>query len=101
MNLGLGAKLYGDFMITKERKQEIVEKFGGSAKNTGLTEVQVALLTERINGLASHFSEFKKDYHSKRGLLKLIGQRKSLLAYLRKNSEDRYKNVIKELGLRK
>ena len=88
-------------MVTKERKQEIAEKFGQRAANTGVTEVQIALLTERINDLATHFEKFKKDFHSKRGLLKMIGQRKSLLRYLASRDENRYKYVIKELGLRK
>jgi small subunit ribosomal protein S15 len=88
-------------MLTTERKQEIVNKFGGTAKNSGSVEVQVALLTERINGLMGHFKLHKHDYGSNRGLLKMVGQRKRLLKYLSSTSDDRYKGLIKELGLRK
>ena len=88
-------------MLTKERTQEIVAKFGGSEKNSGATEVQIALLTERINGLATHFSSNNNDHHSKRGLMKMIGQRRRLLKYLALKDDARYQNTIKELGLRK
>lgn len=83
------------------KKQEIIEKFGKDANDTGSTEVQVALLTARINELQGHFKSHKKDHHSRRGLLKMVGQRRRLLDYLRSKSEDRYKSLIKELGLRK
>ncbi|MCA9550372.1 MAG: 30S ribosomal protein S15 [Myxococcales bacterium] len=83
------------------RKQEIIEKFGKDGNDTGSAEVQVALLTARINDLQDHFKAHKKDHHSRRGLLKMVGQRRRLLDYLRSKSEDRYKNLIQELGLRK
>jgi small subunit ribosomal protein S15 len=88
-------------MLTVEKTQEIVKEFGASEKDTGNVKVQVALLTERIKGLTSHFGDHKHDYHSKRGLMKLIGRRKRFLAYIRKKSEQEYKDLIKELGLRK
>ncbi len=92
-------------MITTEKKAEIVKtfgsKYGKSEKDSGCTAVQVAIMTERINGLKEHFGANKHDYHSNRGLLKLIGRRRSLLKYLRTSSEDQYKSVIKDLGLRK
>ncbi len=88
-------------MLTKQQKAEIVTKFGGADKNSGKTEVQVALITARINYLTNHFADHKHDYHSKRGLMKLIGKRRRLLKYLNTKSPDRYKDVIKELGLRK
>lgn len=87
--------------LTVERKQEIVERFGKSAEDTGSTEVQVALLTERINGLTEHLREHKKDHHSRRGLLMLVGQRRRLLNYLRRSDLDRYRALIAELGLRR
>ncbi len=88
-------------MITKERAKEIVAKFGKNENDSGSTEVQIALLTERIQNLTPHFQANKKDFHSMRGLLKMVGQRRSLLRYLRKTSETRYQETIKELGLRK
>ncbi|MAX67159.1 MAG: 30S ribosomal protein S15 [Bacteriovoracaceae bacterium] len=88
-------------MLTKERTAELVNKFGGSEKNSGKTEVQVAIITERINYLSNHFADHKLDFHSKRGLMKLIGRRRRLLKYLNGKSPERYKAVIKELGLRK
>lgn len=92
-------------MITVEKKAEIVKtygaKYGAGEKDTGCTAVQVAVLTERINGLKEHFDANKHDYHSNRGLLKLIGRRRSLLRYLKTTSEDKYQGVIKDLGLRK
>ncbi len=87
--------------LTVERKREIVERFGKSAEDTGSTEVQVALLTERINGLTEHLREHKKDHHSRRGLLMLVGQRRRLLNYLRRSDLDRYRTLIGELGLRR
>jgi small subunit ribosomal protein S15 len=87
--------------LTKERKAEIVKKFGANEQDTGSIEVQIALLTEEINSLTNHFKEHKKDNHSKRGLLKKVGQRRSLLNYLIKNDVTRYRNIVKELGLRK
>lgn len=88
-------------MLTKERKQEIIQKFGKDAKDTGSAEVQVALLTERINYLADHFKEHKKDHAGRRGLLRLVGKRRNLLGYLRENDIERYRALIKELGLRR
>jgi small subunit ribosomal protein S15 len=88
-------------MITSAQRQELVKKFGKNEKDSGSPEVQVAILTARINDLQGHFKEHKHDYHSNRGLLKMIGKRRSLLRYLKSKSEDRYSNLIKELGLRK
>ncbi len=88
-------------MLTKEKKQEIVTKFGQSAQDSGSPEVQVALLTHRIQYLTEHFANHKQDFHSKRGMMKLIGQRKSFLNYIKKQSPERYLKLIGELGLRK
>ncbi|MDF9867821.1 small subunit ribosomal protein S15 [Bacilli bacterium PM5-3] len=88
-------------MITQERKQELIKEFGKDEKDTGSTEVQVAILTERINNLNVHFKEHKHDYHSNRGLLKLVGKRRNLLAYLRNNDVARYRDLISRLGLRR
>ena len=87
--------------VTKEEKQRIIKKHQVHEGDTGSPEVQVALLTERINGLAGHFDKHKKDHHSRRGLLKMVGQRRSLLNYLRRKDIERYRNIIGELGLRK
>ncbi len=87
--------------LTVDRKREIVERFGKDERDTGSTEVQVALLTERINGLTEHLREHKKDHHSRRGLLMLVGQRRRLLNYLRGSDLDRYRTLIGELGLRR
>lgn len=83
------------------RKQELVEKFRTHGTDTGSPEVQVALLTERINGLTDHFKAHKKDHHSRRGLLQLVSKRKQLLEYLKRKDENRYKGLIAGLGLRK
>ena len=88
-------------MITKEQKQEIVEKFGRSEGDTGSPEVQVAILTARINDLQDHFKAHPKDHHSRRGLLKMVGQRRNLLGYLKSKDINRYRALIEELGLRK
>ena len=88
-------------MITKEQKQEIVAKYGKDANYTGSTEVQIALLTARINELTDHFKANPKDHHSRRGLLKMVGQRRGLLAYLKKVDIERYRALIEKLGLRK
>ena len=88
-------------MITKEQKQEIVAKYGKDANDTGSTEVQIALLTARINDLQNHFKANPKDHHSRRGLLKMVGQRRSLLAYLTKVDIERYRSIIARLGIRK
>ena len=83
------------------KKTEVIEKFRTHQSDTGSPEVQVALLTERINGLTEHFKTHKKDHHSRRGLLMLVSQRKRLLEYLKRKNVERYKGLIKELGLRK
>ena len=87
--------------MTKERKTEIIKNFGRDEKDTGSPEVQIAVLTEEINRLTEHFKEHKHDYHSQRGLMKKVGRRKKLLAYLKGKDLDRYKALIAKLGLRK
>ncbi len=87
--------------ITQERKQELISKFGAGPGDTGKTEVQVALLTERINDLNEHLREHRKDHHSRRGLLMLVGRRRRLLNYLRDSDLERYRTVLRELGLRR
>ena len=87
--------------MNKEKKKDIVNNFQRQDHDTGSTEVQVALLTERINQLTEHMMANRHDYHSQRGLLKLVGQRRRLLAYLSKEAVDRYRNLITKLGLRK
>jgi len=87
--------------LDKEKKKELIGKFELHKGDTGSTEVQVAVLTERINQLTSHMAANKHDYHSQRGLLKLVGQRRRLLAYLSKEDTDRYNRLIRSLGLRK
>ena len=87
--------------LTKERKAELVKKYGKSENDTGSIEVQIAILTEEINNLTEHFKTHKQDNHSKRGLLHKVGQRKTLLNYLIKNDVTRYRKIIKDLGLRK
>ncbi len=82
-------------------KQEVVTKFGRDTKDTGSPEVQVALLTERINHLTEHLKVHKKDHHSRRGLLKMVGQRKGLLNYIKQRDIVKYRELIAELGLRK
>lgn len=82
-------------------KQEIIEKFGRDETDTGSPEVQVALLTKRINQLVDHLKVHKKDHHSRRGLLKMVGQRKGLLDYIRRTDIVKYRELISELGLRK
>lgn len=90
-----------DMPLTQEAKREIITTFGGSEANTGSARVQIALLTERINELTEHLRGHKKDHHSRRGLLMLVGQRRRFLKYLqRKNLED-YRALVQELGLRK
>lgn len=88
-------------MITVEQRQEIIEEYKTSDNDTGSPEVQVALLTARINNLSTHFKTHKKDIHSRRGLLKLINQRRKLLAYTKRKDADRYQNLIQRLGLRR
>ncbi|MFI5010252.1 MAG: 30S ribosomal protein S15 [Solirubrobacterales bacterium] len=87
--------------LTTERKREIAAKFGANERDTGATKVQVALLTERINHLTEHLREQKRDHHSRRGLLMLVGQRRRFLDYLRRSDLEGYRALIKELGLRK
>ncbi|MCL2705304.1 MAG: 30S ribosomal protein S15 [Spirochaetaceae bacterium] len=87
--------------LTKEEKQEVITKFGASDKDTGSTEVQIALITKRINFLTDHFKHHKKDHNSRRGLLKLVGQRRKLLKYLKRIELDKYRKILDELGLRK
>ena len=87
--------------LTKEKKTEIIKKYQLDENDTGSVEVQVALLTERINDLNEHLKVHKHDYHSNRGLLKMVGQRKSLLSYLAKTDVQRYRDLVKKLGLRK
>ena len=87
--------------ITKERKAELVKEFGKDVKNTGATEVQIAILTDEINNLTEHLKENKHDYHSKRGLFMKVGKRRSLLDYLKKNNVVSYREIIKKLNLRK
>jgi len=87
--------------MTEERKAEIIQQFQKKEGDTGSSEVQVALLTERINYLTEHFRTHHKDHHSRRGLLKLVGRRRRLLAYLKKHHVDRYQATIKALGLRR
>ncbi len=87
--------------LTQERKQELVSQFGESDADTGRTEVQIALLTERINMLTDHLRTHSKDHHSRRGLLMLVGQRRRLLNYLQGSDLERYRTLVRELGLRK
>lgn len=87
--------------VTKEMKAEIVAKYGKTPEDTGSTQVQVALLTARINDLTEHLKNNKKDFHSRRGLLKMVGQRRGLLEYLKKTDINEYRALIEKLGLRK
>jgi len=87
--------------LTKERKQEITSQFGANEADTGNTRVQIALLTERINELTEHLRGHKKDHHSRRGLLMLVGQRRRFLNYLRSSDLEGYRSLVRELGLRK
>ena len=88
-------------MISKEAKSEIIEKYKRDEKDTGSPEVQIALLTERINELTEHLKVHKKDNHSRRGLLKMVGKRRNLLNYLAKKDVNRYREIVEKLGLRK
>ena len=87
--------------MAKTQKEEIIKEFGRHQKDTGSPEVQIALLTERITYLTEHFKLHKKDHHSRRGLLRLVGRRRRLLDYLKANKIERYRAIVKELGLRK
>lgn len=88
-------------VLTPEDKSVIIEKFARGEADTGSPEVQIALLSERIKYLTEHFKTHKKDHHSRRGLLKLVGQRRRMLNYLKRKDIERYRTVIKELGIRK
>jgi small subunit ribosomal protein S15 len=87
--------------ITAERKTALIQEFARVANDTGSPEVQVAILTERINNLTGHFKSHAKDNHSRRGLLKLVSSRRSLLDYLKRNDEARYRALIERLGIRR
>ena len=88
-------------VLTIERKKELFQTYGGSETNTGSTEAQIAMLTERIKHIADHMKNNKKDFGTNRGLIKLVGQRKSLLSYLSKTNLEGYRKLIVTLGLRK
>ncbi len=88
-------------VVTKEKKAEIIKKFGKNESDTGRTEVQIALLTVRIQDLTEHFREHTKDHHSRRGLLQMVGKRQRLLRYLREKNVTKYRQLIKELGIRR
>ena len=88
-------------VLAKETKQKVVDDFKKHDSDTGSSEVQIALLSERINSLTGHFKKHKKDHHSRRGLLMLINKRRKLLSYLRSTDDEKYKETIKKLGLRK
>ena len=87
--------------LTKEKKQELMNKFGKTPADSGSPEVQIAILTNRINDLSSHFNKNVKDHHSRYGLLKMVGKRRRLLGYLQNKNMDRYRKIIQELELRK
>lgn len=87
--------------LTKEVKEQIVKKYARKEGDTGSAEVQIAILTEEINELTKHLKEHKHDFHSNRGLLKKVGQRRNMLAYLKRTDVTRYRDLIKKLGLRK
>ncbi|MEI6127402.1 MAG: 30S ribosomal protein S15 [Pseudomonadota bacterium] len=88
-------------VLQSDQKQEIIKKFKNHEKDTGSTEVQIALLTERINYLTEHFKSHGKDHHSRRGLLKIVNQRRRLLEYLKAKNSDKYKKILQDLNLRK
>jgi len=88
-------------VLQSEQKQGVIQKFQKHEKDTGSTQVQIALLTERITYLTEHFKMHKKDHHSRRGLLKIVNQRRKLLEYLKQKDAEQYKTIIKELNLRK
>lgn len=87
--------------LTVDKKKGLIEQFRVHEGDTGSPEVQIALLTERINGLTDHFKQHSKDHHSRRGLLMLIGKRRSLLEYLKNNAAERYRTIIDKLGIRR
>jgi len=90
-----------ELVLVKEKKKTIIESFKVHSRDTGSSDVQIALLTERINTLASHFKDHKKDHHSRRGLLSLVGRRRRLLGFLKKKDSKKYEEIIEKLGLRK
>jgi small subunit ribosomal protein S15 len=87
--------------VLAEKKKEIVTKFGGNPKNTGKTDVQVAILTEKINALSEHLKIHKKDNHSRRGLIAMVNKRRRLLQYLQRKDIERYRGILKELNIRR
>src|SRR6478609_7151518 len=96
-----GCYLFRRMTLTAERKRELTEQFGKSATDTGSTEVQIAMLTERINHLTEHLRTHRKDHHSRRGLLMLVGKRRRFLNYMQRNDLEGYRKLIKDLGLRR
>jgi small subunit ribosomal protein S15 len=88
-------------MVTKEAKQKLIQEFSRDEKDTGSSEVQIAILNNRINDLNKHFADHKKDHHSKRGLLKLVSQRKRMLDYLKRKNLTKYRDLVQKLGIRK
>jgi small subunit ribosomal protein S15 len=88
-------------MITKEEKQDLIERFGKDDKDTGAAEVQIAIFSKRINELTEHLKQHPKDHSTRRGLLKLVGKRRRLLNYLTEQDIERYRRIIQELGIRK
>ena len=87
--------------VSKEQKMELVKKFAADVTKTGTTEAQIAILTARINDLTKHFQTHPKDFHSRRGLLQIVGQRRRLLDYLKVNNVERYRTILQELGIRR
>jgi small subunit ribosomal protein S15 len=87
--------------ITNEQKLELIKKYGKNTKDSGTAEVQIAILTKRINDLTDHFTAHSKDHHSRRGLMMMVGKRRRLLDYLASKNIERYRNIIKELNIRK
>jgi small subunit ribosomal protein S15 len=87
--------------ITAERKQELIKQFAAKPGDTGSPEVQIAILTERIKNLTDHLNQHKKDFHTRRGLITMVGQRRSLLDYLKRKEVSRYEKIVKDLGLRR
>ena len=87
--------------MTQEEKLELIKKYGTNEKDSGRTEVQIALITKRLNDLTSHFEVHKKDHHSRRGLLMMVGKRRRLLDYLKRKDIERYRTIIKEMNIRK
>lgn len=97
----LAAKVVAEYNMLIEKKNELIQKYAKHSSDTGSSEVQIALLTERIAELTEHMKIHKHDHHSRRGLLKLVARRRSLLNYLKNTEFDRYKNIVASLGLRK